>query len=232
MKTLIRYLLLMAIMVQNGLPSVFAQNIELSQRDKVAQTELTLETNEIQQQLLPPGELEYHEGKVISGEEMKEFYQHLFEEIRQHDLTEDQLLEFAPEATFEEQQGTKQSLGWISIEEGQVIILKAMIQDGKVIGFERQYRSPKMLLPLGITEDEFKELYRQLELKPLLQVLGEPEFIGYMRGEDLLVYQWGSVKEVESEDDELVSISVVIGKDDVVKSAEYVTGAQHRGIKE
>lgn len=232
MKTLIRYLLLMAITVQIGLPSVFAQNIELSQRDKVAQTELTLETNEIQQQLLPPGELEYQEGKVISGEEMKEFYQHLFEEIRQHDLTEDQLLEFAPEATFEEQQGTKQSLGWISIEEGQVIILKAMIQDGKVIGFERQYRSPKMLLPLGITEDEFKELYQQLELKPLLEVLGEPEFIGYMRGEDLLVYQWGSVREVESEDDELVSISVVIGKDDVVKSAEYVTGARHRGIKE
>lgn len=232
MKTMIRYLLLMAITVQIGLLSVFAQNIELSQRDKVAQIELTLETNEIQQQLLPPGELEYHEGKVISGEEMKEFYQHLFEEIRQHDLTEDQLLEFAPEATFEEQQGTKQSLGWISIEEGQVIILKAMIQDGKVIGFERQYRSPKMLLPLGITEDEFKELYQQLELKPLLEVLGEPEFIGYMRGEDLLVYQWGSVREVESEDDELVSISVVIGKDDVVKSAEYVTGAQHRGIKE
>lgn len=107
-----------------------------------------------------------------------------------------------------------------------------MIQDGKVIGFERQYRSPKMLLPLGITEDEFKELYQQLELKPLLEVLGEPEFIGYMRGEDLLVYQWGSVREVESEDDELVSISVVIGKDDVVKSAEYVTGARHRGIKE
>ena len=232
MKTMIRYLLLMAITVQIGLLSVFAQNIELSQRDKVAQIELTLETNEIQQQLLPPGELEYHEGKVISGEEMKEFYQHLFEEIRQHDLAEDQLLEFAPEATFEEQQGTKQSLGWISIEEGQVIILKAMIQDGKVIGFERQYRSPKMLLPLGITEDEFKELYQQLELKPLLEVLGEPEFIGYMRGEDLLVYQWGSVREVESEDDELVSISVVIGKDDVVKSAEYVTGARHRGIKE
>ena len=232
MKTLIRYLLLMAITVQIGLPSVFAQNIELSQRDKVAQTELTLETNEIQQQLLPPGELEYQEGKVISGEEMKEFYQHLFEEIRQHDLTEDQLLEFAPEATFEEQQGTKQSLGWISIEEGQVIILKAMIQDGKVIGFERQYRSPKMLLPLGITEDEFKELYQQLELKPLLEVLGEPEFIGYMRGEDLLAYQWGSVREVESQDDELVSISAIIGHDDVVKSAEYVTGAQHRGIKE
>lgn len=232
MKTLIRYLLLMAITVQIGLPSVFAQNIELSQRDKVAQTELTLETNEIQQQLLPPGVLEYHEGKVISGEEMKEFYQHLFEEIRQHDLTEDQLLEFAPEATFEEQQGTKQSLGWISIEEGQVIILKAMIQDGKVIGFERQYRSPKMLLPLGITEDEFKELYQQLELKPLLEVLGEPEFIGYMRGEDLLVYQWGSVREVESQDDELVSISAIIGHDDVVKSAEYVTGARHRGIKE
>ncbi len=232
MKTLIRYLLLMAITVQIGLPSVFAQNIELSQRDKVAQTELTLETNEIQQQLLPPGELEYQEGKVISGEEMKEFYQHLFEEIRQHDLTEDQLLEFAPEATFEEQQGTKQSLGWISIEEGQVIILKAMIQDGKVIGFERQYRSPKMLLPLGITEDEFKELYQQLELKPLLEVLGEPEFIGYMRGEDLLVYQWGSVREVDSQDDELVSISAVIGHDDVVKSAEYVTGARHRGIKE
>ena len=232
MKTMIRYLLLMAITVQIGLPSVFAQNIELSQRDKVAQTELTLETNEIQQQLLPPGELGYHEGKVISGEEMKEFYQHLFEEIRQHDLTEDQLLEFAHEATFEEQQETKQSLGWISIEENQVIILKTMIQDGKIIGFERQYRSPKMLLPLGLTEDEFKELYRQLELKPLLQVLGEPEFIGYMRGEDLLVYQWGSVREVESEDDELVSISVVIGKDDVVKSAEYVTGARHRGIKE
>ena len=232
MKTLIRYLLLMAITVQIGLPSVFAQNIELSQRDKVAQIVLTLETNEIQQQLLPPGELEYHEGKVISGEEMKEFYQHLFEEIRQHDLTEDQLLEFAPEATFEEQQGTKQSLGWISIEEGQVIILKAMIQDGKVIGFERQYRSPKMLLPLGITEDEFKELYQQLELKPLLEVLGEPEFIGYMRGEDLLAYQWGSVREVESQDDELVSISAVIGHDDVVKSAEYVTGARHRGIKE
>ncbi|EKB55729.1 hypothetical protein [Falseniella ignava] len=232
MKTMIRYLLLMAITVQIGLLSVFAQNIELSQRDKVAQIELTLETNEIQQQLLPPGELEYHEGKVISGEEMKEFYQHLFEEIRQHDLTEDQLLEFAPEATFEEQQGTKQSLGWISIEEGQVIILKAMIQDGKVIGFERQYRSPKMLLPLGITEDEFKELYQQLELKPLLEVLGEPEFIGYMRGEDLLVYQWGSVREVESQDDELVSISAIIGHDDVVKSAEYVTGARHRGIKE
>ena len=232
MKTMIRYLLLMAITVQIGLLSVFAQNIELSQRDKVAQIELTLETNEIQQQLLPPGELEYHEGKVISGEEMKEFYQHLFEEIRQHDLTEDQLLEFAPEATFEEQQGTKQSLGWISIEEGQVIILKAMIQDGKVIGFERQYRSPKMLLPLGITEDEFKELYQQLELKPLLEVLGEPEFIGYMRGEDLLVYQWGSVREVDSQDDELVSISAVIGHDDVVKSAEYVTGARHRGIKE
>ena len=232
MKTMIRYLLLMAITVQIGLLSVFAQNIELSQRDKVAQIELTLETNEIQQQLLPPGELEYHEGKVISGEEMKEFYQHLFEEIRQHDLTENQLLEFAPEATFEEQQGTKQSLGWISIEEGQVIILKAMIQDGKVIGFERQYRSPKMLLPLGITEDEFKELYQQLELKPLLDVLGEPEFIGYMRGEDLLVYQWGSVREVDSQDDELVSISAVIGHDDVVKSAEYVTGARHRGIKE
>lgn len=232
MKTLIRYLLLMAIMVQNGLPSVFAQNIELSQRDKVTQTKLTLETSEVQQQLLPTSELEYHESKVISGEELNEFYQHMFEEIRQHDLTEEQLLEFAPEATFEEQQGPKQSLGWISIEEGQVIILKTMIQDGKIIGFERQYRSPKMLLPLGLTEDEFKELYRQLELKPLLQVLGEPEFIGYMRGEDLLVYQWGSVKEVESEDDELVSISAVIGKDDVVKSAEYVTGARHRGIKE
>lgn len=232
MKTMIQYLLLMSITVQVGLPSAFAHDIELSQRDKAAQTELALETNEIQQQLLPPSELEYHESKVIPGEEMNEFYHHLFEEIRQHDLTADQLLEFAPEATFEEQQGTKQSIGWISIEEGQVIILKAMIQDGKVIGFERQYRSPKMLLPLGLTEDEFKELYQQLELKPLLEVLGEPEFIGYMRGEDLLVYQWGSVKEVEAQDIELVSISAVIGKDDIVKSAEYVTGAQHRGIKE
>lgn len=232
MKTIIRYLLLMVMALQMGLPSAIAQEVELSQRDKVAQTGLTLEASEVQQQLLPPSEQEYHESKVISGEEMNEYYQHLFEEIRQHDLTAEQLQEFAPEATFEEQQGTKQSIGWISIEEGQVIILKAIIQDGKVIGFERQYRSPKMLLPLGLTEDEFKELYQQLELKPLLEVLGEPEFIGYMRGEDLLVYQWGSVKEVEAQDIELVSISAVIGKDDIVKSAEYVTGAQHRGIKE
>lgn len=205
-------------------PTVFAteNQTEISRREEEGMLEFS-EERLYELVVERSGVLNFEEELIYTIEEMEEFFDAVFIPLTQEEtIVEADLLEVAPTPSYQHEVGTDTMYTWVAVGELEVVTVEAHTsKSGVMINLSKSYHSPKMFLPLLMTEDELLKLKNEeAALEDLVNLLGEPEQTKIRDG-GLPTYFWQTLGGTPIPAEDITQLEITTNAEGEIQEVNY-----------